>query len=361
MDMERNEMTRERLLAHCNTYPRLEIADLFKYLFQSAWGCEHMVPSETAAMDAVRREYAGCSPVKFPTVDPLDGAYSRVHLSRPEEGISPETLGKLFCRSARIIGEGNVALTQKLGVARDMICEGLLPFSLEEFDCKQAEWCTCGFPAVRHSETFREIYRPAYRVVANEYVRLLPFLARIDQALQKRTDRTVTVAIEGGSASGKTTLAKLLSELYACTVFHMDDFFLRPEQRTPARRAEIGGNVDRERFLTEVLRPLSENKEICYRRFDCGSQALEPPMAIKPAPLTIIEGAYSMHPDLAPYYDLSIFLEISPACQRERILKRNPSPWAERFFNEWIPLEQTYFEHMDVKSRCSLSLSDEIL
>ena len=39
------------------------------------------------------------------------------------------------------------------------------------------------------------------------------------------------VAIEGGSASGKTTLASVLENKYKCTVFHMDDFFLRPEQR----------------------------------------------------------------------------------------------------------------------------------
>jgi thymidylate kinase len=357
--MERHEMTRKRLAEHYCAYPQMEITDLFKYLFQSAWGCEHMVPSVDAAMDAVRREYTCCTPVKSLSVDPLDGAYSRVHHSCPEDGVSPETLGKLFCRSSRVRGEGNTALTQKLSIARDMIQAGELPFSLDEFDQKQAEWCAHGYPAVRHSEAFREIYRPAYRVIANTYVRLLPFLAGIDHALQKRAGETVIVAIEGGSASGKTTLAKLLSELYDCTVFHMDDFFLRPEQRTPARRAEIGGNVDRERFLEEVLRPLSEGKSVCFRRFDCGSQALQPPVTVTPTPLTVIEGAYSMHPELATYYDLSLFLEISPACQRERILKRNPSPWAERFFEEWIPLEQAYFERMDVKARCNLSLDGE--
>ncbi len=366
--MERNELTRQRLAEHYRAYPRMEITDLFKYVFQSAHGCEHLVPSEAAAMEGVRREYAagapGTFPTEFPAVDQLDGAFSRVHLSRPEEGISPETLGKLFCRSARICGEGNTALAQKLAVARDMICTGELPFPLAEFDRRQEEWRAAGYPAIRHSEAFREAYRPAYRVVANEYVRLLPFLGRIEQALEsgsgKATD-TVTVAIEGCSASGKSTLAGLLAELYDCTVFHMDDFFLRPEQRTPARRAEIGGNVDRERFLEEILRPLREGKPIDYRRFDCSSRTVEPPVTVTPKPLTVIEGAYSMHPDLAPYYDLSLFLEVSPSCQRKRILKRNPSPWAERFFEEWIPMELAYFEGMDIKRRCDLSLCGDLL
>ena len=41
--------TRERLIAHCRAYPALQIQDLFKYLFQSALGCEHAVSSLSAA------------------------------------------------------------------------------------------------------------------------------------------------------------------------------------------------------------------------------------------------------------------------------------------------------------------------
>ena len=77
-----------------------------------------------------------------------------------------------------------------------------------------------------------------------EYIR--PLLVRIDRLMAER--ERVLVAIDGGSASGKTTLGALLQSIYACPVFHMDDFFLRPEQRTPERFSEPGGNVDRERL-----------------------------------------------------------------------------------------------------------------
>ena len=63
----------------------------------------------------------------------------------------------------------------------------------------------------------------------------------------------VVVAIDGGAASGKTTLADVLSKRYGGAVVHMDDFFLRPEQRTTERFAEVGGNFDRERFMEEVI------------------------------------------------------------------------------------------------------------
>ena len=108
----------------------------------------------------------------------------------------------------------------------------------------------------------------------------------------------IRLAIEGRSASGKTTLARLLEERYDATVLHMDDFFLQPHQRTDARLREPGGNVDRERFLEEVLLPLSTEKPIEYRRFDCRAKTIEPPICLFPKRLTVIEGAYSMHPAL---------------------------------------------------------------
>lgn len=44
----------------------------------------------------------------------------------------------------------------------------------------------------------------------------------------------------------------------------------------------------------------------------------------------------------------SVFVCSSPEIQRERIIKRN-GDMAERFFNEWIPLENRYFEAFDIR------------
>ena len=180
-----------------------------------------------------------------------------------------------------------------------------------------------------------------------------PLFAELDRRL---ASGTVRLAIDGGSASGKTTLGALLAERYGCTVFHMDDFFLRPEQRTPERFAEPGGNVDRERFLTEVLLPLSRGETVRYRRFDCATMTLLDAKEISPTRLVVTEGAYSMHPDLAPYYDISVFLDISPDRQQERILRRNTPEKAERFFKEWIPLEQKYFSAFSIAERCTMRI-----
>ena len=181
----------------------------------------------------------------------------------------------------------------------------------------------------------------------------LPLFAALDKLPE---DRRTIVAIDGGSASGKTTLSQLLQKLYRCSVFHMDDFFLRPEQRTAARYSEIGGNVDRERFLDEVLLPLRRGDTVCYRSFDCATMTLGAEKQVQPENLVIVEGAYAMHPEMAKYYDFSAFLDINPALQRQRILHRNGTEMAQRFFDEWIPQENVYFDKTNIKQRCDLMI-----
>lgn len=207
----RIELTRKRLLAHCAAYPLLQIEDLFKYLFQSAFGCEHLLASEERAISYIQREYEACMKTDAPMVEELDGAYSRVHLSYLDLGLSPQTLGKLFCRSAKAEPCGEAALTKKLQIARGLIEEGCLPFAIDEFDRLLSAWQKEGYPAIHHSETFRMAYHPAYRVIANAYVAFLPLLAKIDAAKREGVRTVLSYDAKNGDIN---FLTDLLAQLY---------------------------------------------------------------------------------------------------------------------------------------------------
>ena len=166
-------------------------------------------------------------------------------------------------------------------------------------------------------------------------------------------DRLI-IAIDGNCTSGKTTLAGQLAALYDCNVFHMDDFFLRPEQRTEERYAEIGGNVDYERFYEEVLIPLQSGKAFSYCPFDCKTFTLMPPVAVTPKKLNIIEGTYSHHPYFGDVYDYRICLTVTEEVQRQRILQR-PAFLHQRFFEMWIPMEKAYLEGFSIHQKSDLS------
>ena len=168
---------------------------------------------------------------------------------------------------------------------------------------------------------------------------------RIGELLAEK--QQVIVAIDGKCTSGKTTLAGKLAESYDCNVFHMDDFFLRPEQRTPERFAETGGNVDYERFLEEVLQPLQTGKPFSYRPFQCATFTLADPVAVMPKRLNIVEGTYSLHPHFANPYDLTVLLTVDPETQRQRILQR-PQRVHKSFFELWIPMENAYLESLSI-------------
>lgn len=181
--------------------------------------------------------------------------------------------------------------------------------------------------------------------------------SRIDQLLQQK--ERIIVAIDGNCAAGKTTLAAQLSQTLDCNVFHMDDFFLRPCQRTPQRYAEIGGNVDYERFRQEVLLPLTAGEAFSYRPFDCAAMELSDPVSVIPKKLNIIEGSYSLHPYFEEPCDLNVFLHVQPALQRARILQR-PAFLHRRFFEEWIPMEQRYFDGFDIMAKCHLCIESQV-
>ena len=130
----------------------------------------------------------------------------------------------------------------------------------------------------------------------------------------------VIVAIDGACAAGKTTLANELARaIPAATVFHADDFFLRPSQRTSERLTEVGGNLDRERFFDEVISKLSSREEISYRPYDCHKRELSDTVKVRLESVVIVEGTYSMHPALADAYDLKIFMTIDEKEQEHPI------------------------------------------
>lgn len=163
---------------------------------------------------------------------------------------------------------------------------------------------------------------------------------------------SVVVAIEGPCGAGKSTLAEELGREFDARVFHADDYFLRPEQRTPERLAETGGNFDRERFFTEVAEPARLGQDAVCRQYFCRNGTLSDSFRVKFAPITVVEGSYCMHPGLGGYFDIGVFLHISPQEQSRRIMKRNGPELHKRFMEEWVPMENRYFKAMDVPARC---------
>ena len=200
------ENTRKKLLLHYEKYPALEVQDLFKYLFHSTFGCEHLISSLERVTEYLSREVNEVTESGRDAIEELDGEYVRLHLGCLGLGLRIQTLARIFYLSAKKEPEGKKRLEEKLRVAREMVREGTLPLSAAEFDSLADEWRNMGYPAIHHSNTFRELYHPHYRVIARKYAELLPGLCEIDSAVLKGK---TAILISGGRE-----VYNMLKEIY---------------------------------------------------------------------------------------------------------------------------------------------------
>lgn len=170
--------------------------------------------------------------------------------------------------------------------------------------------------------------------------------------LEEKLTNPVIVAIDGACGGGKSTLGEALAAKYGGSLFHMDDFFLQPQQRTKERYEEPGGNVDYERFQAEVLSHLSDEEGVFYRPFLCRTMTFGETVRVPRRRLNIVEGAYSCHPYFGEIYQVRFFVEVSAEVQKKRLLARNGKEQYRRFVREWIPMENRYFDVFEIRRQC---------
>ena len=347
------EIYKAALLNHLEKYPHSEIVDIFKLINQAAFGTGHLVKSREAALEYITEELPLVKGSSTPEIEAIDEAVSRVHLSYlNSHGMSPGTLAALFDLTSRESVGGIEKLKSYMDALSELIDEGRTAFSKKEFIEKHNAWESGGYQAPRHSDLYRRLYDPHYRVILNSFVPFLPLLSAIDTKLSEKD--SILLAIEGGSASGKTTLSGLLADIYGSSVFHTDDFYLPLERQKGERLTTPGECTDHERFLAEVVLPLSRGESVDYRRFDCSVQSILPPRRIEHTALSVCEGSYSAHTDMERYYDLVAFLDVDSETQKRRILARNTPYFANRHFTEWIPREEAYFRATRIKERADI-------
>lgn len=333
---------------HKRRYPELSALDLVKLIYQNEFGSGHFIKDEGASLARLEREVSQLQPSQTELFESIGNGLVRLHLQGLNDALSLKTVNRFFVLTAAKQRGSIEQFETKLKVLRDFWPAASLHSFLEEYKKE-------GYPPMSHSERYKEHYNPSYRVVNSEFALYFPLFKRVEELLQNEGPHIV--AIDGRSSSGKTTLGQLLKGVYGCPVISMDHFFLRPEQRIKERLEEPGGNVDYERFALEVMPKLKGNDAFRYKIYNCQTQGFTSSPVVEPHPLTIVEGCYSHHPTLVENWDLKVFLTVSPEVQRERILKRNGPSMLRRFVGEWIPLEEHYFDNLDISSKSHLVLN----
>ncbi|MBR4071495.1 MAG: hypothetical protein IKK26_02960 [Clostridia bacterium] len=323
------------LKEQCARHPSMEARDVLKLCFQAAFGAEHILSDVNKAKDYFFREFEYVSPTDEPVFERISDEVCRVNLGAwKKEGIPAKWLFNMFLLSGKISADNSKAFAEYIAESE------------KEFDGFSAffdEYIRGGIRPVHHSDCYRANEQPHYRVVKSEIVRIIPILRKISSANAK------VVLIDGRAASGKSTVSSLLEKVIDCEIIHMDHFFLPVSLRSKERLSEIGGNVHYERFAEEVLPNLRSEKEFSYRIFDCSKMDYGEDRTIKNKSCVVVEGSYSAHPFFGNYADLKVFSDVEETEQIRRITLRNGEKMAKRFESEWIPMEEKYFAHFNIK------------
>lgn len=325
--------------------PGFQIRDAVKLLYQNEFGGGHLIADTKAALERLKSEMAGCGDTGEALITDIGNGVVRVNLSPAAGKVAPETLFQIFALSSKEKRGDLERFKAKLALLYG------LGFDPAEVDSFLNGYAAAGYPMLSHSESYRAANKPAYRVITAEYARFLDVFSGIDRL--SRFAGPVVIGIDGMCAAGKSTLGAALAEIYDAALFHADDYFLPSPLRTAERLSEPGGNLHRERLLSEVLLPLARGEKVVTRRFDCGKMALEPPIEHTPRRINIVEGSYSLHPELRDFYTLKIALRTAPDTQLRRLKARDPMR-VNDYVNRWVPLENRYFEACGVYAAADL-------
>lgn len=152
---------------HAARYPAMEPTDAVKLLYQSEFGGGHLISDPARTLAYLRRELQTTLPDEnVPLTEPIGGGLVRLSLSAALAcGISAEQINDSFVRSAAAVKGTLPRFLEKLQLLQDLCEADVFAFSPAALSDYLVAYAAQGYPMVSHSETYRALYHPAYRVM----------------------------------------------------------------------------------------------------------------------------------------------------------------------------------------------------
>ena len=159
------------------------------------------------------------------------------------------------------------------------------------------------------------------------------------------------VALDGRSGTGKTTLSKRLGQALGASVILGDDFYSGgqlEEWTNMSPRAKVDHCMDWRRMRKEALEPLINGHTAKWRTFNwaTGIGLSEHLITCQPAPIIILDGAFSTRPELSDIVNLSVLLRVPDDIRRQRLRDREGEDFMSKWHKVWDEGEDYYFARM---------------
>lgn len=182
----------------------------------------------------------------------------------------------------------------------------------------------------------------------------------------KRNDAPLLVAIDGVDTAGKTTLQRKLAEYLrqrgnSVIQASIDGFHNPAEKRyrqgSRSPRGYYEDTFDYDSLRSCLLEPFKNNSEPIYKTavydFKTETMVEQEPKTAESGSILLMEGVFLLRPELADYWDYSIFLHvdfeqvIARAKIRDQYLFGEEEIIEKRYRDKYIPGQQIYLKEAD--------------
>ncbi|HZW49410.1 MAG TPA: hypothetical protein VFF80_04670 [Bacillota bacterium] len=156
---------------HLQRYPLMQIRDAVKLLYQNEFGGGHLIPDAEQSLGFLLREWDSvAADQQASAFEEIGSGLVRASLpALKARAVAPELLNRVFVLSANAVQGSISEFERKLPTLRTCRVQNAVAFDSAVLAEYLEEYRRQGYPAVSHSEIYRQAYHPSYRVLLKQF------------------------------------------------------------------------------------------------------------------------------------------------------------------------------------------------
>ena len=180
---------------HLGRYPDMEPQDIIKLIYQNEFGGGHMIDSFENSFQRLKDECDSLDEKSsFLSTEKIGDNLIHVNLTKLNE-FQLKALNQIFVVSSKQKSGNLTAFIEKLSLVKQAMEIKEIDYDSQLFTQELTAYEKLNFPPISHSNQYRQLYQPHYRVVDRRYFNYFDLIVKINQLIT--TNEHLIIAIDG--------------------------------------------------------------------------------------------------------------------------------------------------------------------